>query len=337
MEPVILRELMESKYMGCLVGMAVADAVGAANEFGQVLTGTKVITGMIGGGPHRLKVGEWTDDTSMALCLAVSLSVKGIYDSHDVLDRYARWRGDGYLSSNGRCFDIGGTTSSAISNFIKTGSDHAPVGGSPSNGSIMRLAPVPMFFADDLRLAETMSAESSRTTHSNPACIQACAFLGGVIARLLTDNRRKEVILSEMSNSEWMVPSFFEPRNSSEVTHVRRVMGVAAGSYANIHEEDVSQAGSVWATLEAALYTFLTTPNFETGALMIANRGDDSDTVGAVYGMIAGAYYGLAGIPPEWVDMLARKDDIELLAHDLFLHNIGEGGSVSKQELEQLK
>ena len=134
------------RYRGCLLGLAVGDALGTTLEFCRPGSFTP-ITDMVGGGPFRLKPGQWTDDTSMALCLASSLTERGGFDARDQMERYVRWWREGYWSSTGRCFDIGNTTSAALSRFQKTGD---PFAGSTDphaagNGSLMRLAPVPLF------------------------------------------------------------------------------------------------------------------------------------------------------------------------------------------------
>lgn len=139
----------QERLRGCLVGLAIGDALGTSIEFS--LPGTFApITDMLGGGPFHLLPGQWTDDTSMALCLAESLVECQGFDPIDQLKRYTLWSQEGHLSSNGRCFDIGGTVRQALRRFRQTGE---PICGStdPStagNGSLMRLAPVPMFFAD---------------------------------------------------------------------------------------------------------------------------------------------------------------------------------------------
>ena len=140
----------QDRFRGCLLGLAVGDAVGTTLEFKRRASFTP-ITDMVGGGPFRLKAGEWTDDTSMALCLATSLVDTGVFNPKDQMDRYCRWENDGYLSSNGKRFDIGSTVAEALSQYRKTGN---PIAGltrpdSAGNGSIMRLAPVPMFYFPD--------------------------------------------------------------------------------------------------------------------------------------------------------------------------------------------
>ena len=136
------------RFRGCLLGLATGDALGTALEFKQPGTFTP-IDDMIGSGPFGLKPGQWTDDTSMALCLATSLIETGGFDPLDQMQRYVRWFREGYMSSTGECFDIGNTTHDALSHFERFGD---PFAGSTNpnaagNGSLMRLAPVPMRYA----------------------------------------------------------------------------------------------------------------------------------------------------------------------------------------------
>src|SRR5580658_3419056 len=136
-----------SRYRGCLLGLACGDAVGTTVEF-QPRGSFPAMTDMVGGGPFELAPGQWTDDTSMALCLAESLLHCNGFDARDQMSRYANWWREGYLSSTGECFDIGITTRGALERFLITGN---PFSGSPhpntaGNGSLMRLAPVVLFY-----------------------------------------------------------------------------------------------------------------------------------------------------------------------------------------------
>jgi ADP-ribosyl-[dinitrogen reductase] hydrolase len=151
---------------GCLLGLAVGDAVGTTVEF-QTRGSFAPLADMVGGGPFGLKPGQWTDDTSMALCLATSLVECGGFDPGDQMERYCRWYEEGYLSSTGRCFDIGNTVRSALERFRRDGDPNAGSRDprSAGNGCIMRLAPVPLFFFPGLDAAEHHAGESSRTTH----------------------------------------------------------------------------------------------------------------------------------------------------------------------------
>ncbi len=156
----------QDRLTGALIGLAVGDALGTTLEFKRPGT-FEPITDMVGGGPFGLAPGRWTDDTSMALCLAESLVETGGFDPADQMRRYVRWWREGHLSSTGRCFDIGTTVRASLTQFERDGQ---PFAGSTDprtagNGSLMRLSPVVMYYADDPRTAVAMAAESSRTTH----------------------------------------------------------------------------------------------------------------------------------------------------------------------------
>src|SRR5262249_31546545 len=158
-------ELIE-RYRGSLLGLAAGDALGTTLEFRRPGSFSP-IDDIVGGGPFGLRPGEWTDDTSMALCLAESLVECRGFDPIDQLRRYVRWYREGYLSSRGGCFDIGVAVAAAPRRLEETGE---PYCGSTDphtagNGSIMRLAPLPLFFAGDPREAILRAADSSRTTH----------------------------------------------------------------------------------------------------------------------------------------------------------------------------
>lgn len=185
------------RYQGCLLGLAVGDALGTTLEFKPPGRFTP-INDMVGGGPFRLKPGQWTDDTSMALCLAESLIECRGFDPADRVKRYVRWWQEGYLSCMGTCFDIGNTTKAALCAFMETGN---PFSGptdtySAGNGSLMRLAPVPLFFARDPRKAIEKPEESSRTTHGARAAIDASRYFAALILGAI-NGEDKETLLSD--------------------------------------------------------------------------------------------------------------------------------------------
>lgn len=189
------------RYRGALLGLACGDAVGTTVEF-RARGSFPPITDMVGGGPFSLLAGQWTDDTSMALCLAESLVHMNDCVPADQMTRYCRWYENGHWSSTGRCFDIGNTTRSALHSFQASGN---PLAGSTEphaagNGSIMRLAPIPMFYAGIEELVEEMSALSSRTTHAALECVEACRVFGVAISRALMGNPKRTVLdLSNLS------------------------------------------------------------------------------------------------------------------------------------------
>ena len=301
---------LRERYRGSLLGLAVGDAVGTTLEFRQPGS-FKPLEDMVGGGPFHLNPGEWTDDTSMALCLAASLVEQKGFDAHDQMERYLRWRDKGYMSSNGTCFDIGGTVSSALSLFEKTGN---PFAGSThpntaGNGSIMRLAPVPLFYAYQPHEALEKSAESSRTTHGAQTAIDACRYLSALLVGAL-----------QGASKEDLLAPFYSPILNywQQQPLVSELAEVAAGSFKQRQPPQIRGTGYVVKSLEAALWAFYHSNSFQEGCLLAVNLGDDADTTGAVYGQLAGAFYGEFAIPQQWRTRLAHSSLIESLADQLF-------------------
>jgi ADP-ribosylglycohydrolase len=309
-----LPELSRSNFRGCLLGLAVGDALGTTLEFTSPGSFTP-LTDMVGGGPFNLVPGEWTDDTSMALCLAESLIEKVGFDPIDQLERYVRWYRTGYLSSNGRCFDIGITTSDALHRFERT---HEPYPGpdaphTAGSGSLMRLAPVPMLFARHPTLALEKCADSSRTTHAAQQAVDACRYYGAVLLGALL-GQPKEVLLSPPLTWEFLDAGAMETLRGLDPG----IAEVADGSFKNKQPPYIQGSGYVVRGMEAALWAFHFSTSFREGALLSANLGDDADTTTAIYGQLAGAYYGEEGIPVEWRLKLALADGITSFADKLF-------------------
>src|SRR5262245_53226834 len=188
------------RYRGAMLGLAAGDALGTTLEFTRP-GAFQPIADMVGGGPFNLKPGEWTDDTSMALCLAESLIERGEFDPADQLARYVAWKRHGHLSSNGKCFDVGGTVGQALARFERDSQIEAD-GSDPysaGNGSLMRLAPVPLYFGYDPGLAIRRAADSSRTTHGHPEAVDACRYMAGLIVGALQGRTKDELLLTTFS------------------------------------------------------------------------------------------------------------------------------------------
>jgi ADP-ribosyl-[dinitrogen reductase] hydrolase len=295
-----------NRYRGCLLGLTVGDALGTTLEFKSPGSFTP-ITDMIGGGPFDLQPGQWTDDTSMALCLAESLIECRGFNPKDQMERYVRWWKEGYLSSTGTCFDIGNTTRMSLSAFLKTGNPFSGPTDSRSagNGSLMRLAPVPMFYARDPREGIEKSGESSKTTHGALAAMDACRYFGALIAGAL-NGEDKEAILSDHYSP---APGYWE-----ENPLITEIAEIAAGSFKRKIPPEIRGSGYVVQSLEAALWAFYHSKSFAEGCLMAVNLGDDADTTGAIYGQIAGAYYGDNAIPLLWRKTVDKLDFIIAIA-----------------------
>ncbi|MGQ9683529.1 MAG: ADP-ribosylglycohydrolase family protein [Anaerolineae bacterium] len=315
---------LQQRYRGALLGLAAGDALGTTVEF-PAPGSFPPLTDMVGGGPFGLQPGQWTDDTSMALCLAASLLETGGFDPVDQLRRYVRWWREGYLSSTGRCFDIGGTTRSALARFERTGEPYpGPTGpNTAGNGSLMRLAPVALAYALSPLEAMERAAESSRTTHGARACVDACRYLAGLLVGAL-QGIEKDTLLSD----------HYEPVGGYWREHplCPEVAAVAAGSYKRAGAR-IRGTGYVVQSLEAALWAFWRSGSYREGCLLAANLGDDADTTAAVYGQLAGAYYGEEGIPSEWRAKLALHEHILELADGLYELARRFGGEATMQSV----
>lgn len=302
--------LHKDRFNGCLMGLAVGDALGTTVEFSSPGT-FEPVTDMVGGGVFGLKAGQWTDDTSMALCLAESLVRQQGFDAADQMRRYTNWYKVGYMSSTGECFDIGGATRNALERFVRTGE---PYSGSSDpmtagNGSIMRLAPVAMAYAHQPAEAVRYAGLSSRTTHAALESVEACEALAAILVAGFR-GADKAAMLSPETMKRWRT----EPGMSFSPATEEVVMG----SYQRKEPPEIQGSGYVVRSLEAALWAFYKSSSFEEGALLAVNLGDDADTTGAVYGQMAGAYYGQRGIPVHWQDKLAMKEDFERLNEALW-------------------
>jgi ADP-ribosylglycohydrolase len=309
-----LSPLSQSRFRGCLLGLAIGDAIGTSVEF-MPPGSFAPLTDMIGGGPFNLIPGEWTDDTSMALCLADSLIEKAGFDPIDQLERYVRWYRAGYLSSNGRCFDIGITTCDSLHRFERT---HEPFPGptaphTAGSGSLMRLAPVPMFYAQYPQQAIERCADSSRTTHANIKAVDACRYFGALLVGALNSCPR-EALLRPIST--WQ---FLDSKTKALLSSLSpEIAEIANGSFMHKQPPGIQGSGYVVRGLEAVLWAFYNSSSFREGVLMAANLGDDADTTAAIYGQLAGAYYGEENIPSEWRSRLAQGDMIINFADKLW-------------------
>ncbi|MXW28610.1 MAG: ADP-ribosylglycohydrolase family protein [Chloroflexi bacterium] len=292
------------------MGLASGDALGTALEF-SAPGDFNPIKDMVGGGPYGLIAGQWTDDTSMALCLASSLLESGGFDLEDQMQRYVRWWRQGYFSSTGRCFDIGVTVSNALSRFEANGN---PIAGSrdalsAGNGSLMRLAPVPMYYAGEPELAIKRAAESSRTTHQATEALDACRYFAGLLVSALRGASRTKLL------SAMHCPA---PGAWSREPLAPAIARIARGSFKYRNPPEIVGSGYVVQSLEAALWAFYHAKDFKDGALLAANLGNDADTTAAIYGQIAGAHFGVSAIPNSWRRRLTQSKTIMAMSDKLF-------------------
>lgn len=296
---------MYDRARGCLLGLAVGDALGTTLEF-KPRDSYDHISDMVGGGPFGLKAGTWTDDTSMALALGEALihsASSGLaFDPIEAQKRFVAWWREGAYSPTGECFDIGIATSQALSRYEATGD---PISGSvdprsAGNGSLMRLAPVAIWgMREKPSLVASVARQQSSTTHGAEACLEACDAYS-LILRAAIHGADFETALTH-ANGEY--GSVIGP--------------IISGSWRGKQRHQISSSGYVAHSLEAALWCVASTDSFDDAVLLAANLGDDADTTAAITGQLAGALYGASSIRQSWLETLAWRETIGNLARDL--------------------
>ena len=284
-------EAVRDRALGTFLGLAVGDAVGTTLEF-EYRDAQPPLEDMVGGGPFNLAAGEWTDDAAMALALADSLAASAALDCRDLMDRFVGWWRNGDYSCTGDCFDIGTTTHTALTRYEQTGD---PFAGSndpltAGNGSLMRLAPVALRFHQDRPRLLSAATDQSRTTHAAAEAMDACRAFSEMLADAINGMPRSKLLA---------------PRTFAGAPAISRIM---AGSWRGRARDTINSSGYVVHTLEAAIWSVARTADFRGAVLLAANLAHDADTVAAVTGQLAGALYGLSGIPEGWIAKLAWKE-----------------------------
>lgn len=296
----ILTDAVVDRARGAFIGLAVGDALGTILEFSTRDSRPRHHE-MTGGGPFGLAPGEWTDDTSMALALADSLIARGGFDAADVMNRFVAWWQEGRYSCTGVCFDIGNATRQALDRYLHGGD---PFAGSTDpttagNGSLMRLAPAVLHALRDAEACRRIAAEQSRTTHGAREATEACVFFGERLRSAILGAGKAEALAARAWDG------------------TARIQSIAHGDWRGQPRALIESSGYVVHTLEAALWAVDRTDSFEDALILAVNLADDSDSVGAVTGQLAGALYGLSGIPQRWLEPLAWRERIVEMADAL--------------------
>ncbi|CAF3707447.1 unnamed protein product [Rotaria sp. Silwood1] len=353
--PLNLTSMELKRVVGSLVGLAVGDALGASVEFRprQYLVDHPV-KDMESGGTWGLRAGQWTDDTSMALCLASSLITQHRFNSYDQMVRYKWWYKKGFLSSTGECFDIGTTTRASLDEFsrrqnilkqyfrgmkdddidhlsleqvrsVHNFNEYCGVSGQAGNGALMRLAPVPLFYFRQPKNAIRYAGESACLTHGDQKAVDACRYYAALIVAAIHGESKQQLLNEQFyeKHKQW----FGSVKLHDEVLRVARGSYKKQGGY----KDGIRGKSYIISTLEAALWAFWSDENsFERGVLKVINLGDDTDTTAAVYGQLAGAYYTVSGIPRRWGQKLYANSLIIDVAECLYVE-----GSQSRNDTVQ--
>ena len=264
-----------------IYGLAVADALGVPYEF--LTRGSFEAVEMVGYGSYQQPAGTWSDDTSLVLATCDSIRAKGKIDPVDMQQRFKHWLFEGAYTPDGLTFDVGNATREALTRGHGLSDEY-----SNGNGSLMRVLPLAFTAADPSNIEAVSSI-----THAHATSVEACLLYVDIARRLLRGQQLPE-ILSDIETST----TYARLRTLAELT-----------------EDDIRSSGYVVDTLEAALWCLLTSTSYPETVLKAVNLGDDTDTVAAVAGGLAGIIYGLEGIPADWLSQLRNK---ELLDSCLF-------------------
>lgn len=302
--------MKKSEVIGGIVGVCVGDALGLPVQFAS-REDLKInpVKDMIGYGTFNMPPGTWSDDSSLTFCLAESL-LHG-FNLKDIAEKFIKWFDDGYWTPYGEAFDIGGTTQSAILR-LKEGVSPTESGlkdeYSNGNGSLMRILPL-IFYLENKDIEEQfeITHKVSCLTHCHPRSRIACGIYVQFGINLLKGNSKEE---SYEKMRETVTEYYSKPSYSKELYHFERIL---KEDMSKLPEDSIKSSGYVVDTLEASLWCFLNNNSFEDTVLSAVNLGDDTDTIGAISGGLAGIYYGFEAIPKRWVNRIARiKDIIEL-------------------------
>lgn len=307
---------MENSVKAGIFGVCVGDALGVPVEFKSRETLKRFpVTDMQEFGSWNQPKGTWSDDSSLTLCLAESLT-KG-YDLEKIGESFVKWVKYGHWTAHGRLFDIGGTTRHSIARLIK--GESARFSGNifeedNGNGSLMRILPLAFYLRDEKNIENLYRTvkEVSSITHGHFRSVFAC-FVYVIFAIELIKGKTKE---KAYTHTQKVALDFSENQgfNPKEIQLFDRILKNDMSKYP---EEEISSGGYVLHSLEASLWCFLNSESYSEAVLKAVNLGEDTDTTGAITGGLAGIYYGFEAIPEEWIEVLARKEDIEMLCKRL--------------------
>ena len=313
------RIIDKNKYMAAILGFVVGDALGVPVEFKSRTELVKnPVTDMIGYGTHNQPAGTWSDDTSMVIATMEWLNEMGDVtpDFKLLMDKFTDWMMDGAYTPYGYTFDYGISTRKAIANY-KCGLEPLECCGQSEydngNGALMRILPVAL----GKNLTPDFIFDVSALTHAHARSKVGCFIYTKLIEDLLCcdDDDKLDVVKKSLMNTKEILENMEDPQIRNAIGVYERMWEVE--DFQMQKEDNIKSSGYVVDTLEASVWCFLNTDNYKDCVLKAVNLGDDTDTVGAVAGGLAGLYYGLEAIPENWIEILPRKDWIMELANEM--------------------
>lgn len=310
---------MKKIYNG-IIGLAIGDALGVPVEFKSRREIAKnPVTCMREYGIHYQPAGTWSDDTSLTLALMDSIINKNGINYSDIMDRFSNWLLNNDYTANGEVFDVGNSTSRAIMNYGR-GVDPLECGGASEyengNGSLMRILPLACYLGNQANITMTYQMEMvhniSALTHRHPISLIGCGIYINIAVKLLLSEASLYECVEQGVNEAF---KYYDDKIYSEVSHYLRLRDLS--SFSKLPEIEIRSSGYVVDTLEAAIWCILNTKSYKECVLKAVNLGNDTDTVGAVVGGLAGIYYGYDNIPKEWLGVLSKRQYIEELCEKL--------------------
>ncbi len=309
-------ENKDNIWLDGIMGVVVGDALGCPVQFmsRSEIRERGLVTEMEGYGTYDMPVGTWTDDSSMTLALLASIREKGTIDLEDIMKRFAKWLVDGEYTPFGESFDIGGGTMAAITRYLRD-RDIRTCGGTTDhdngNGSLMRILPACLYAYDQEmsdKDAVRMIHEVAGLTHNHIRGQIACGLYYFCAKAILDDQGELIELLQDGLNRGF---KFYEGNIAirTELAYYGRLRDVK--EFVSIPEDNIKSGGYVVESIEAAIWSLATTGSFKECLLKAVNLGDDTDSVAAIAGGLAGLYYGYGSIPAEWLEVIQRREWVE--------------------------
>lgn len=303
-----------------IIGVAVGDAMGVPVEFTpREELAKSPVTGMEGYGVHNQPIGTWSDDTSLTLALMDSMTCRQAVDYHDIMDKFSEWLLYGAYTATEEVFDVGSATSRAIMNYGR-GISPLECGGlseyENGNGSLMRILPIVYYLQKSSGISQNEQMDIvhniSSLTHRHPISLIGCGIYVNIALKLLSGSFSLKEGISQGTEEAFRYYICQKWENISVYDRMKDI-----NSFAKLAETEIRSSGYIVDTLEAALWCLLNTHSFGECILKAVNLGNDTDTIGAVAGGLAGIYYGADNIPQEWQRAILKRDYIEKLCTKL--------------------
>ncbi|RJE23302.1 ADP-ribosylglycohydrolase [Aspergillus sclerotialis] len=309
--------LTKSRALGCIWGNCTGDALGGPVQFkpkGQF----KPVTGLRTVEPFGQPAGSYSDDGSMTLALSQSfIDQRGKYNHVGSIKYFVSWLFSGQFSTAKSAWDVGRSTRIALTIWNKNGSEDIEHTQSrinqkldmeecSGNGSLMRISPIGLALWKDIDEARRRARERSQITHPSLACLDACELYTELLCRIMAGETKEQLV---------------QTASAFKISHA--TLAERLSKYKNLSdwklpsEADMQSSGWVVDTLEVALWGLFKYDSWADGALAVVNLGGDSDTAGAVYGALAGAFYGFASIPSQWVEGMKNFKLIQEIAEGI--------------------